>query len=398
MAVRGESSVRGAVDPVEPDLARSIRSWMRAYPRRWRAVRGEEMFGLVADLARPGARRLSARASIDLLRGGWATRWREHPPVHTWLLYRVFDKRIPVRFRAWALDDINGYWFPLRRFAFESWWVPLYALLPGFPATYFWAAAYLVLCVVSMLVGSARRRRTAVLKHVAARPGELVFEGALVIQDGPRRRATARSALTCAAVSFGAMATTSVVSAAFAPQGLHSVPVPGLSASFDIVDGPIGSGRIVAITALVVALGLGVVFAARARRRLRRLLGQRRDQSLRFLRPVSGAGKVALTLGMTAFTALAWLESTGRTPLGTSTIGGVVALLLLPGALVGLIEARSSGATDLAGSDVWCIAANGRVPDPDTPVPDLHVLAGQYPEGVVVKPRPLGDPSYPALP
>ena len=398
MAVRGESSVRGAVDPVEPDLARSIRSWMRAYPRRWRAARGEEMFGLVADLARPGARRLSARASIDLLRGGWATRWREHPPLHNWLLYRMFDKRIPVRFRAWALDDINGYWFPLRRFAFESWWMPLYALLPGFRATYFWAAAYLVLCVVSMLVGSARRRRTAVLKHVAARPGELVLEGALVIQDGPRRRATARSALTCAAVSFGAMAATSVVSAAFAPQGLHSVPVPGLSASFDIVDGPIGSGRIVAITALVVALGLAVVFAARARRRLRRLLGQRRDQSLRFLRPVSGAGKVALTLGITAFTALAWSEATGQVPLGTSVLGGVVALLLLPGAVVGLIEARSSGAIDLAGSDVWCIAANGRVPDPDTPVPDLHVLAGQYPEGVVVKPRPLGDPSYPALP
>lgn len=148
----------------------------------------------------------------------------------------------------------------------------------------------------------------------------------------------------------------------------------------------------------MVALGLGVVFAAWARRRLRRLLDQRRDQSLRFLRPVSGAGKVALTLGITAFTALAWSEATGQVPLGTSVLGGVVALLLLPGAVVGLIEARSSGATDLAGSDVWCIAANGRVPDPDTPVPDLHVLAGQYPEGVVVKPRPLGDPSYPALP
>ena len=141
MAVRGESSARGAVDPVEPDLARSIRSWMRAYPGRWRAVRGEEMFGLVADLARPGARRLSARAAIDLLRGGWATRWREHPPLHNWLLYRMFDKRIPVAYRAWALDDINGYWFPLRRRAFESLWMPLYTLLPVTPPTYFWAAS-----------------------------------------------------------------------------------------------------------------------------------------------------------------------------------------------------------------------------------------------------------------
>ena len=74
MAVRGESSVRGAVDPVEPDLARSIRFWMRAYPRRWRAVRGEELLWLVVDLAGADARRLGAGAAIDLVRGGWATR------------------------------------------------------------------------------------------------------------------------------------------------------------------------------------------------------------------------------------------------------------------------------------------------------------------------------------
>jgi len=400
MAVRGESSARGAVDPVEPDLARSIRSWMRAYPRRWRAARGEEMFGLVADLARPGARRLSARASIDLLRGGWATRWREHPPLHTWLLYRMFDKRIPVRFRAWALDDIDGYWFRARSGLSSSWVLLANPLLwrSDFQEAKDWLIFAAVLVAGSTFMTPVKRRRAARLKHVAARPGELVFGGALVIQDGPRRRATARSALTCAVVSFGAMAAASVVTAAFAPKGLHSVPVPGQSASFDIVEGPIGSGRIAAIAALVVALGLGVAVAARARRLLRRLLGQRRDQPLRFLRPVSGAGKVALTLGITAFTALAWSEATGQVPLGTSVLGGVVALLLLPGTVVGLIEARSSDATDLAGSDVWCIAANGRVPDPDTPVPDLHVVAGQYPEGVVVLPRRFGDPSYPALP
>ena len=173
MAVRGESSVRGAVDPVEPDLARSIRSWMRAYPRRWRAVRGEEMFGLVADLARPGARRLSARASIDLLHGGWATRWREHPPLHNWLLYRMFDKRIPVAYRAWALDDIDGYWFPMRCFIGSIWIVLVNPFLwsRDLQAVRGWWGFVAVIFVGTVFIMPETRRRTARLKHVAARPG-----------------------------------------------------------------------------------------------------------------------------------------------------------------------------------------------------------------------------------
>ena len=56
---------------------RSARSWMRAYPRRWREARGEELLGLLLDLAEPGSSRVDARLAFDLLKGGWATRLRE---------------------------------------------------------------------------------------------------------------------------------------------------------------------------------------------------------------------------------------------------------------------------------------------------------------------------------
>jgi hypothetical protein len=81
-------------------IERRVQLWMRAYPRRWRQERAEELSGLVVDLAGPDARRLGVNAGLDLVRGGWATRWREHPPLHTWLLYRLFDRRIPAAYRS----------------------------------------------------------------------------------------------------------------------------------------------------------------------------------------------------------------------------------------------------------------------------------------------------------
>ena len=90
---------------MSPRLVRSARFWLRAYPRRWRAARGEEVLGLLADLAGPGDGRLDARTAVNLVRSGWATRWREHPPLGPWLLYRMFDRKIPREYRGWAHDD-----------------------------------------------------------------------------------------------------------------------------------------------------------------------------------------------------------------------------------------------------------------------------------------------------
>ena len=96
--------------------------------------------------------------------------------------------------------------------------------------------------------------------------------------------------------------------------------------------------------------------------------------------------------------ALAWAEVSGRFVLGTSVALGAVALLMLPGAVVALVGTRRVEPPEPAGKDVWWIASRGRVPDADSPLPELRRVSGQYPDGVVVQPRRLGDPSYPALP
>ena len=66
-------------------LERSVVFWLRVYPLRWRAARSAEVAAVLADLASPAPRRLHARAAIGLVRGGWATRWREHPPLGAYL-------------------------------------------------------------------------------------------------------------------------------------------------------------------------------------------------------------------------------------------------------------------------------------------------------------------------
>jgi hypothetical protein len=126
MPAAGAESPAGDADTLaQAQIVESIEFWMRAYPRRWRQARGQELVDVVVDLAGPGAQRLDPRSAFDLVRGGWATRWREHPLPHTWLLYRTFDRRIPVAYRSWALDDIDGFWYPMRRFLGFAWYLPL---------------------------------------------------------------------------------------------------------------------------------------------------------------------------------------------------------------------------------------------------------------------------------
>ncbi len=88
---------------------------MLAYPQRFLAQRGDELLGLLLDLAEPGADRLPLRLVIDILSGGLRFRFRDRPPLVRWLLYRFVDVRLPGRWRAWARDDILGRHYPLRR-------------------------------------------------------------------------------------------------------------------------------------------------------------------------------------------------------------------------------------------------------------------------------------------
>lgn len=90
-------------DLVSGDVARSVSRRLRAHPRRRRLVRADEVTALLADPAPTGARRLDVRSGLGLLRGGWATRWREHPPMVPWLASAVLDRRLPPRYRECAL-------------------------------------------------------------------------------------------------------------------------------------------------------------------------------------------------------------------------------------------------------------------------------------------------------
>ncbi len=102
---------------------RSARFWLRAYPSRWRERHGEEALAVLLDLEPPGAtpdgarpgRGIGAREAWGLVRAGWALRRREHPPLGPWLLYRLFDARLPARYWWWVADDIHGALYPWRR-------------------------------------------------------------------------------------------------------------------------------------------------------------------------------------------------------------------------------------------------------------------------------------------
>lgn len=400
MPMPGAGSSAGSADAmVDLQIVRSIQFWIRAYPRRWREVRGEELLDLVVDLVGPDARRLGWRAAVDLLRGGWATRWREHPPLHTWLLYRTFDRRIPVTYRSWAIDDISGLWYPPRRYVASIWWLPIFLLVAAPPVSSGGMSVMLIFsffalaAVASMFLWPESYRNRAKLKHIAPRPGERPVEGTLGAWDAPRTRTTARSTLTWAVLFLGITAAASFVAALLAPKVLLVTnvvlqePVPGSGVfwesgpgfSFELVDAPVGGRWIVAVAILLVALGAGVFGAAVTRRRLTRLLGERLDQRYRVLRPVSATGKANALFWAIAVAALARLEVSGRMELGLSVVLGVVSLLLLPGTLVALVVTRDTDAPDLAGSDVWWITARGRLPRVDQPVRGLRLLPGPSP-------------------
>jgi hypothetical protein len=96
------------------DLARSAAFWLRAYPRRWRRERAAEVVEVLTDLAPAGASRLDARTAAGLVRAGWATRWRQRPPVRSFLAYRLADRRPAPRYDGWLRDDIEGSLYPWR--------------------------------------------------------------------------------------------------------------------------------------------------------------------------------------------------------------------------------------------------------------------------------------------
>ena len=141
-------------------LDRSAAFWLRAYPRRWRQQHAAEVTAVLTDLCPAGARRLGPRAAAELVRAGWAMRWRQRPPIGTYLRYRVLEHRPAPVYDGWRRDDLEGVLYPLRAAV-----VLTLALSPVFLALSFavgWSAdtiaVGLVLSLVLSVVRNARAR------------------------------------------------------------------------------------------------------------------------------------------------------------------------------------------------------------------------------------------------
>ena len=156
---------------------RSAQFWMRAYPRRWRATFGDDLVSVLHDVTTPSAQHVPVREAVEIVRAGWALRWREHPPLKNWLTYRLIGLRLPARYRFWAMDDVLGPLYTLR----TNWFaLPiLVGSAPSFvrslavsdPIYLDWIAWALPFVLVSILVFLQRAtRRSAWRHHFGAEP------------------------------------------------------------------------------------------------------------------------------------------------------------------------------------------------------------------------------------
>ena len=370
---------------------RSARFWLRAYPRRWRVVRTNEVLAVLMDLAAPGARRVGVRTALDLLRGGWATRWRGHPPLWTWITYR-FEKKIPRRYRGWAGDDIEGFLFPARRMGFATWFYPILAFqnrgtsAPLWP-WWGWLVAMVVLPMLGLVLGPERYREQARQRHLAAEAGEPLTAGLYVGQPARRPRISAGAA---APRLVGGVGLAAVLSAGAALRGKLAVDASSAEALRDSAGAlaflTTSPGLTVAVVVvLAVALGVGLLRARRATHRLARALPSRPPQPHRTMTTSHRTADAWSILGLMAAAADAWLEGTGRWPLLFSPIIAIGTWVVLPWA-VALVRYRDPepGRPPLAWSDLRWAAGWGTLPTVDQPLAVVRPYEGPEGDGAVV--------------
>jgi hypothetical protein len=88
---------------------------LRAFPRRFRAERSEEMRAVIAEARAVGDRDAdSMRTLIDLVRSGWAERLRTRPPLRDYARYRMIGRPLPPAWHGWMREDVAGALFGLR--------------------------------------------------------------------------------------------------------------------------------------------------------------------------------------------------------------------------------------------------------------------------------------------
>jgi len=118
-----DPATEGGSDAASDDRAtfdRSVRFWLRAYPRRWRAVRADEVVEVLTDLAGPDARRVGARTALGLVAAGVAARWRMRPPTRVVARYRLQGLRPPAAYDPWLRDDLDGIFYGVRELIWRA--------------------------------------------------------------------------------------------------------------------------------------------------------------------------------------------------------------------------------------------------------------------------------------
>ncbi|KQR08340.1 hypothetical protein [Cellulomonas sp. Leaf334] len=354
---------------VDPRFERSVHRWLRAYPRRWRLRRGDELVALLADLAAPGATRVDARTAAGLVRAGWATRARTRPPLRHVLAYRLFDRRVPARYRGWVRDDLEGASAPLRMLGnLVVLFVAVSVLLPlvtgDRPHMPSWTAVVLAL---GMSVGVLSRGRWQLQKqarkHLVADAGEELTADTFLFGWVMRDRLTVRGSAGMLAVAVGVVGLGAVTACLTAPTRLATAACG--DACVETVTAARSGTSPVLLVALAGALASGVLGSPLARRRLRQLVPVRPAQpSRRLVRPIPRHRMLVAVLSG-CFLGLAWVEGSGRADLFFSVGVAVGALLALPALLVVWLTSRS-GPADLALVDALRIAFRGRPPGVDT--------------------------------
>ncbi|MGN8244684.1 hypothetical protein ACTHAM_001786 [Cellulomonas soli] len=350
---------------VDPRFERSVSRWLRAYPRRWRAARAAEVTAVLADLAEPGARRLDLRSGLGLVRSGWATRWREHPPPLPWLGYRLLDQRLPAQHRAWVRDDLAGGLLHVRALS------PYFAFM-GYLAFRDDGLTGLVMMttgivVVSWVLLGGHRRRESVRRHLSLQPGEAPDAQSLITGWVYRTRVQAVGILPLVAGVLGLGAVAGAVAAGRAHRRLVAT---GCGAACVNVEGGPVDGMRTELLVVVAALLLGLALVPLVRRRLlRHLPGP--DQPSRWLvyagwRHRTGAAIIAAFAGGWAIA-----EASGHLVL-VSTPATAACCLLAPGAIAASLLVRGRPELrDVAGADVWRASVRSRSPQVDGWVPGL---------------------------
>ncbi|WP_421735021.1 hypothetical protein [Cellulomonas sp.] len=320
---------------IDPRFERSVHRWLRAYPRRWRTHRADEMTAVLADLAGADARRIGLRDGLGVVRAGLLTRLRTRPPLRQVAAYRLLGRRLSPQYRAWVRDDIEGALYPLRvgvvvPFSLVMVMFPFLTLVGGGPVE-FMPRGMMVAWIVggggmSLVLGPWRRRSDA-RKHLVAERGEMLTDQSLLFGWVMRDRLRARPMVGLVTLLALATAVVGVVTVRNAVLGV----------------------------AVLVGLPLAILVAWNLQRRLphrplqpaRRLVDPVRRQLA--LAVLLGAGAIALCVAVHSLV----------TPIA------VGALVVLPSAAVAWWS-TVHGPDDLALADVVHIAVTGQSPPVDT--------------------------------